>query len=84
MSEQEQNMYAKLLTQLDEMGFYKYAKRFTVEEFKSQTLNGGVLFNPLTFRYFPFDAEFLAEGGIAEYLDEISPALDIFGVKIKT
>lgn len=79
-----QGEYRQLLDALEESGFYRYVRSFNVEEIKLRTLTSGYLFNPLTFRFFPFDTEFLAEGGIVCYVNELRATLAELGVIINS
>lgn len=69
---------------LENLGFYKYCDPALVPELKAQFLMGGCLFHEATKRAYYFDFEFLAEGDVKEYLEELSPFLRKQGVPITT
>lgn len=67
---------------LEDLGFYKYCDPAVVAELKSQFLNGGSLFHMATKRVYPFDFEYLAEGDVKKYLEELSSFLRKLNVLI--
>ena len=76
---------AELANQLERLGLFKYSDPSSVPELKSEIVRLGI---PGFFeedgkgRAFLADAESLAEGGVATFLDQIGPFLRNQGVRI--
>lgn len=74
-----------LVTKLEALGFYKYTAPERIEELKREAIAGGYLFGwDVTKRDYHADAEDLAEGGIAKFIERIRPFLESQGVRIRS
>jgi hypothetical protein len=69
---------------LEDLGFYKYCNPELAPSLKQKFLNGAYLFLEDTKRIYPYDYEYLAEGGVKKYLEELLPFLENQGVSVTT
>ncbi len=74
----------QLIHELEGLGFYKYTELQSVEMTKAESVETGYLYVDVTQSDHMADSEDLAEGGVKDFLESISPFLDRQGVSIKS
>ena len=72
--------WLSLISELERSGFYKYMEPVRVEEAQAYLARTGDPFHFSTRRVYEIDAEELAEGGIADFLDEVGLFLTLVGI----
>lgn len=75
--------HRKLLTDLDALGFFRYTKPEELEALQNAILKEGWsgVFGE-SGRLFFADAEDLTEGGVSDFLSEVTPFLEEQGVRV--
>lgn len=74
----------EFIDKLEALGFYTYTDPTLVLQLKASLQSNGYLFEEETRRLYPFDYEFLAEGGVKEYFERLLPFLIEQGVSIES
>src|SRR5690348_6074150 len=63
--------FDSLLNQLEELGFYAYTDPTLIAEAKNRAKGVDFPYDDLTNRFYPADAENLAEGGVLDFVQDI-------------
>lgn len=72
----------KLVGELAQAGFYKYADKWMVDELRGEAERNGYLYHQLTKRIYDANGEQLAERGVRQFVSALSDFLRGQGVKI--
>lgn len=74
------NSWLSLISELDRSDFYKYMEPIKVERAQARVARTGDPFDFSTRRVYDIDAEELAEGGIADFFDDVRSFFTLAGI----
>jgi hypothetical protein len=76
--------FVQLLTSLEAAGYFSHVPPAKLEAVRKSVIQERDPFLPATGRVFYCDAEDLAEGGVKDFLWELAPRLESYGVELSS